>query len=137
MKQIVRFGLVAAVVFAAGCKQKPQSEAKIPITPTQAPADSIHQGMVAEQPSSPFQAQLDSGNIAYRAKDYKKAKEHYTNATQIDSTKGAAWFGVYMAEDKLGNKAAADLAIKKAQSLNPQFDAKNPHAGAAMPATQP
>ena len=113
--------IAAMVLFTTSCKDKTSQQSKIPLKP---PADSIHQANAL----TPFKVQLDSGNAAYSAKDYARAREHYTRATEMDSTKAAAWFGVYMAEDKLGNHAAADYAMKRATQLNPEFQGANPHA---------
>ncbi len=74
--------------------------------------------------------QLDSGNAAYRAKDYARALTHYRAAAQRAPGLTAAWFGIYMAQDKLGNKAAADSAMKKVQELAPGMGA-HPATGAA------
>lgn len=122
--------LAAAVaLFATSCQKKPSTEnAKVPITP---PADSVHAAVAA---ATPFRAQLDSGNLAFRAKDYAGARGHFMRATEIDSTNAAGWFGVYMAEDKLGNKAEADYALKRAQQLNPAFKESGPHG--TMPPTE-
>lgn len=126
MRRSAALVAVAAVaLLATSCKQKPASEGKIPLTP---PADSIHQPTAA---MTPFRAQLDSGNTAYRAKDYTRAREHYIRATKLDSLSGAGWFGVYMAEDKLGNKAQADYAMKRARELNPAFNAPDVHGAPA------
>jgi Flp pilus assembly protein TadD len=126
MKRSAALLAAAVVLFATSCKPKSSSEnAKVPITPS---ADSAHGALAA---ATPFQTQLDSGNVAFRAKDYSLARAHFMHATEIDSTNAAAWFGVYMAEDKLGNKAQADYAIKRAQQLNPAFKNANPHDAAA------
>lgn len=55
-------------------------------------------------------AQLDSGNAAYRARDYEGANRHYRATVQAMPNLASGWFGVYMAESALGNKAAADSA---------------------------
>lgn len=126
MKRSAALLAAAVVLFATSCKQNPSPDnAKVPITP---PADSVHAAMATP---TPFQFQLDSGNVAFRAKDYTRARAHFMRATEIDSTNAAAWFGVYMAEDKLGNKAEADYAMKKAQELNPSFKGANPHGSDA------
>lgn len=64
-------------------------------------------------------AQLDSGNAAYRAKDYRRAVQHYRAAARIDGERAAPWFGIYMAERAAGNAAAADSALKRAQKIAP------------------
>ena len=69
--------------------------------------------------SPEFIAQLDSGNAAYRAKDYERALRHYQAVTRLDEDEAAGWFGIYMTELARGNAAAADLALKRAQEHAP------------------
>jgi tetratricopeptide (TPR) repeat protein len=64
-------------------------------------------------------AHLDSGSAAFRADDYQGARDHFVAATEIDSDAAAAWFGVYMAEKALGNEAAAEEALQRAQDVQP------------------
>lgn len=74
-------------------------------------------------------AQLDSGNTAYRAKDYAGALAHYRTATETEPRSAAGWFGVYMAQSALGNKAAADSALAHAQRLDPGMAGAHPTSG--------
>lgn len=69
---------------------------------------------------------IDSGNVAYRAGDYEAARRHFRAAAREDTTVGAAWFGVYMAERALGNAAAADSALQRAGALD---DPSGVHGG--------
>jgi hypothetical protein len=69
--------------------------------------------------SPAFIAQLDSGNAAFKAKDYERALRHYQNATKIEDDEPAGWFGIYMTELARGNAAAADVALKRAQQHAP------------------
>lgn len=64
-------------------------------------------------------AHLDSGNSAYRARAYERARDEYRAALAIDSSATAAWFGVFMAERALGNEDAADEALRHARDLAP------------------
>lgn len=64
-------------------------------------------------------AQLDSGNVAFKAKDYERALRHYREVTRLDKETTAGWFGVYMVEQARGNAAAADSALAQAQKLQP------------------
>lgn len=73
-------------------------------------------------------AQLDSGNAAYRAKDYEHAIRHYQAAVRIDSQQAAPWFGIYMAERALGNVARADSALRRAQKVAPGASLIHPRA---------
>ena len=64
-------------------------------------------------------AALDSGNAAYRRGDYEAALAAYEQAVAEDDDVAAGWFGVYMAHLALGNTAAADSAMARAQALAP------------------
>ncbi|HSM06474.1 MAG TPA: hypothetical protein VK858_17765 [Longimicrobiales bacterium] len=64
-------------------------------------------------------AQLDSGNAAFRAADYEGALAHYRRVTEIVPDDATGWFGIYMAQEALGNTAAADSAIEEARKRNP------------------
>ena len=86
------------------------------------------------------QTAIDSGNVAYRRGDYKAANEFFRQAARAEPKNVAGWYGVYMAESKLGNKAAADSAHAIVANLAPEMPAgahptaqsaapKNPHAG--------
>lgn len=59
-------------------------------------------------------AQIDSGNAAYRAREFEEARRHFLRATELDPDLATAWFGVHMAEKALGNAAAADSALRRA-----------------------
>ena len=72
-----------------------------------------------EERSPAFIAQLDSGNAAFKVKDYERALRHYQNATKIEDDEPAGWFGIYMTELARGNAAAADVALKRAQEHAP------------------
>lgn len=85
------------------------------------------------------QTALDSGNVAYRRGDYKAANEFFRQAAQTDPNNVAGWYGVYMAESKLGNQKAADSAQAVVAKLAPELPTgahptmqstapKNPHA---------
>lgn len=63
--------------------------------------------------------QLDSGNLAFRQKDYQAALEHYKRANQAGPHISATWYGIAMAEGALGDSAAADSAMAMAQKLAP------------------
>ncbi len=64
-------------------------------------------------------AQLDSGNVAFRAGNYETALAHYRRVTEIVPDDATGWFGIYMAQQALGNVAAADSAIAEARRRNP------------------
>lgn len=64
-------------------------------------------------------AQLDSGNVAYRAASYEQALRHYVRVTELAPDQATGWFGKYMAHHALGNLAAADSALRKAEEVAP------------------
>ncbi len=82
-------------------------------------------------------AQLDSGNAAFRAKDYTGALAHYRGAAERQPQLAAAWFGVYMAQSALGNKTAADSAMRRAQALDPGMVGGHPTSPAPEGALPP
>jgi tetratricopeptide (TPR) repeat protein len=64
-------------------------------------------------------AQLDSGNTAYKAKEYDRALAFYQRVTELDKDAAAGWFGIYMTELARGNAPAADSALRRAQKQAP------------------
>jgi tetratricopeptide (TPR) repeat protein len=62
---------------------------------------------------------VDSANAAYSQQNYAQASALYRRAAQRGPRLPAVWFGIYMAEHALGNSAAADSAILRAQELAP------------------
>jgi hypothetical protein len=62
---------------------------------------------------------IDSANTAYSAQDFTTASAIYRRAAVLAPEITAPWFGLYMAEHALGNTAAADSAMQRAQSLAP------------------
>lgn len=107
------FTFVLLLAAAASCRAAPEDQR----TDTMDVQEAIQQ----ERESLPVEvvAQLDSGSAAFRADDHQKALAHYTRATEIAPEVAAAWFGIYMAQQALGNAAAAKEALDRAQSVEP------------------
>lgn len=76
------------------------------------------------------QMHLDSGNAAYRRKDYMAAREHYRAAAASDEDQPAAWFGLAMVHGAMGDSAAAAQAMEKARSLAPGATLIHPNGAA-------
>jgi hypothetical protein len=109
---------VAAVVAFAGCSR-----------PDDQKTESIGKEDVRAARTDPppeLIAQLDSGNAAYKAKDYEGALRHYRSVTRLDADMPAGWFGIYMSEEARGNRAAADSALRRAQKHAPGASLINP-----------
>lgn len=100
---------LALAVSAAACDGTAGDAPRIPI------------GEPAERLGWPagVAVQVDSGNAAFRAGEYARARRHYTAATRADPHVPAAWFGLYMAESALGNRAAAESALARAGDIAP------------------
>jgi Flp pilus assembly protein TadD len=73
-------------------------------------------------------AHLDSGTSAYREGSLEEAGRHYRAAAEADPELAAAWFGIYMVENALGDAEAADSALQKARSLAPGASIIHPTA---------
>ncbi|MEX0892559.1 MAG: hypothetical protein WEB88_10350 [Gemmatimonadota bacterium] len=129
-----------AVVAAAGltaCGSEPEDATPIGGAPADASA----------LPAAEVRAELDAGNAAYRKDDHETALAHYTKATEMAPELAAAWFGVSMAQEALGNAEAAQEAMQKAMELAPADeagdlqsmprDADHAPGGAMPPATMP
>jgi tetratricopeptide (TPR) repeat protein len=82
-------------------------------------------------------AALDSGNVAYRARDYQRALEHYNEAVAMNAELAAGWFGIYMAQLALGNPDAAEAAMAQARIHAPQASLMHPDPDLGVPADHP
>jgi tetratricopeptide (TPR) repeat protein len=82
-------------------------------------------------------AELDSGNAAYRERDYQRALEHYNTAVRMDDRLAAGWFGIYMAQLALGNAEAAEAAMEQARLRAPGANLMHPDADMPVPAGHP
>ena len=78
------------------------------------------EGMLAREDMPPeVVAQLDSGSIQFRADSFEVALAHYRRVTEMVPEAAAGWFGVYMAQQALGNSDAAAEALQKTQDAVP------------------
>ncbi len=62
-------------------------------------------------------AHVDAGNLAIRADSFEVAKEHFLAVTELKPDLAVGWFGLYMAEQGLGDDEAASGALARAQSI--------------------
>lgn len=77
-----------------------------------------------------LQAQLDSGNAAYRAGDHQTALHHFQEAVRIEPDLAAGWYGVGMTQSALGNAPAADSAMAQVHRLAPTVPLQHPSTDA-------
>lgn len=74
-------------------------------------------------------AHLDSGTVAFRARDLDGALRHYRTVTELAPDVAAGWFGVYLTEQARGNAAEAAEALERARSLAPGASLLHPERG--------
>lgn len=101
---------LSAVAAASACR--PADQKTDTVDPQQAAQD-------RENLPQEVVAQIDSANEAFRAGDHQSALDHYTRAKDIKDDVAAAWFGIYMAQNALGNEDAAKEAFAHAQKISP------------------
>jgi tetratricopeptide (TPR) repeat protein len=82
-------------------------------------------------------AALDSGNVAYRARDYQRALQHYQEVVARNEELAAGWFGIYMAQLALGNPDAAEAAMAQARIHAPAASLMHPDPDLGVPADHP
>lgn len=118
-KHGLALALLLAAASACGPGEPPQPES-VPAREASPPAQ-------REVPPE-VTAQLDSGSAAFRADDFAGALAHYTRATELAPDLAAAWFGVFMAHEAMGNAQAAQEALAKTQQLEPGTSLVHPTA---------
>lgn len=74
---------------------------------------------VAERLGPALMARLDSANAAFSADDYATASRLYRSVAADAPDESVGWFGIFMAEQALGNMAAADSALDRARRAAP------------------
>ncbi len=117
-------GLLAlpALLAAGACKQQGQDPAKLPLSAMAAGSTGTANPHTTMSPEA--RAALDSGNAQYRAGNYAAALKSYRQSSDLAPLNAAPFFGIYMAADKLGNKALADSAsaeIKRRESTSTEM----------------
>ena len=116
-------GLLAlpALLAAGACKQQSKQPAKTPLS-AMAGGDSTANPHTTMSPDA--RAALDSGNAEYRAGKYDAALKNYRKASELAPLNAAPFYGIYMAAEKLNNKALADSAgveIRRRESPNTEM----------------
>ncbi len=100
--------MVLPALLVAACSKQAQPP-KQPLSQMVAPA-ADSQANPHETMSPEARAALDSGNAQYRAGKYAEALKSYRQSSSLAPLNAAPFFGIYMAAEKLGNKALADSA---------------------------
>jgi hypothetical protein len=63
-------------------------------------------------------AHVDAGNAAIRTDSFDVAREHFLAVTELDPDLVVGWFGLYMAEDGLGDEEAAAAALARVREIS-------------------
>ena len=114
--------LVACFVLSVGLSCRPDDQKTETLDPIE--------GMAArEAMSEEVVAQLDSGSLQFREHDFAAALIHYRRVAEMEPDLAAGWFGVYMAEQALGNLDAAAGALERARGTEPGAALIHPAAG--------
>jgi len=74
---------------------------------------------VAERLGARLMARLDSANTAFGEGEFDRAAVLYRSLAADAPDESVGWFGLYMAQEKLGKTAAADSALERARELSP------------------
>jgi Flp pilus assembly protein TadD len=85
--------------------------------PAAATADTASAPSVDDRLSPAARASLDSGNGAFRARDYSQALRLYRAAARWAPTDGTPLYGIYMVAAKLGDSVLADSAQRMIRRL--------------------
>ena len=122
---VARILLAAGLlVAAAACSEKPAPKVPLgrPNDPGLPRVDTSPEA-IKNNPHSVMmpaaKAALDSGNALYRAGKYQLALTKYRAAAKLAPANAAPYYGMFMAADKLGNKALADSAAKAVAARDP------------------
>jgi Flp pilus assembly protein TadD len=100
MNRLVFLVLLLAALVPAGCSRS------APPKPSAATHDSLR-----------AQALIDSGNAAFRAKDFDAAARRYASAAAVHPDDPAAYYGLGMALSRLGRGDEAREAYTKSREL--------------------
>lgn len=79
----------------------------------------VDQEEIVQAMSPEARAQLDSANAAYREDDYETALRYFQRVAEMAPDDATGWFGIFMAQNALGNAEAAAEALEEARSRAP------------------
>lgn len=133
MRRLIAIGAALLALGCSGSKDKKQGDdVANALPPGHVPID----GPRARPLSLKAQAMLDSGNAAFRKKDFESALAYYHQAAESDPDHAAPWFGTYMVGQAMKNKALADSALAMVRARAPETQ-PHPDGAPAMPPSAP
>jgi len=129
--QRLRFSV--PLLFALGAMAcggaKPADEGKVPLdaAPAGQPAAAAAGTAATATPVPTMKGEakvaLDSGNAAYRRKDYAAALVLFEKSQKLAPDDAAPWFGIYMVAQARKDNRAADAALAEIQKRSEQVPA--------------
>lgn len=119
----IRFTLLAAAACAAmACGRSNKAQQRDSMSSALPPGHvPINTPGGAPALSATAQALLDSGNTAFRVKDFDGALAYYHKATLADPAHAAPWFGTYMVGKATNNSVLADSALRMVRERAPEM----------------
>lgn len=123
---ILRSCGVLLFVLTAGLACRPDDQRTDSVDPVQA-----RQERESWDPS--MTAQLDSGNAAIRRDDFAAALRHFDEVTEMAPDVAAGWFGLYLAQQGLGDIEAAMASLERARSIQAGATLIHPTPGDTVP----
>jgi tetratricopeptide (TPR) repeat protein len=109
--------IAVALVATAGCGEEPGERVELGEQP-QAAGEQQRPNGRASWPAE-LAAAVDSGNAAYADERYQESAEIFGRLTGEYPDIGVVYFGLYMAENALGNEEAAQAALAEAEARSP------------------
>lgn len=107
---VARAAAVAALVVSSATGCRPEDQRTDSVDPVAARQE-------RESWDPEMTVQLDSGNAAVRADDFASARTHFLRVTEMSPDVAAGWFGLYLAEQGLGDVQAAAQALERARRI--------------------
>lgn len=131
--------LAAGVLLASACRKTNDNEQAVAAADTgmNAALPPGHVPIASGLPTGlePLtQALLDSGNAAFRHKNYDAALAFYGKARDAQPEHAAPWFGTYMVAQATKNTALADSALRMVRARAPELQS---HPGGTPMPTVP
>lgn len=133
------FPLVIAAAMLAGCADD-DAKGRTPLAGGAMPPDRSGTGAPAGPPpgmTMKSAALLDSGNVAFRLKQFAVAQAYYEKAAAEVPDQAAPWYGVYMVAQATKNQKLADSAMKMVSTKSGGGDLMGSPMGKAHEGAKP
>lgn len=107
--------LLAVATFALACQG--DDGPRVPLSRLQSDASALPSGHPPIEASASLsqtaRTALESGNAAFRSKEFDRALRFYLTAARAAPEHASPWFGIYMVAEATGNAALRDSAMRE------------------------